>query len=203
MNIKKITGYLFALILIFAVLFVPGCAKQNDDQNNQTANVTTIESTTQVPDEDPSSEEQSTEEDIEQETYDIEDDTLEDETIPPIEDQIPENGEYTTLEQVSTYIHLYGHLPDNYITKDEAKKLGWDAGKGNLWDVAPGACIGGDRFGNYEGLLPEKKGRQYFECDVDYEGGKRGAQRVVYSNDGLVYYTADHYESFVLFFGEE
>ena len=63
--------------------------------------------------------------------------------------------------------------------------------------------IGGSRFGNYEGLLPESEGRSYYECDIGTRGAaSRGAQRLVYSNDGLVYYTADHYESFELLYGE-
>jgi len=93
-------------------------------------------------------------------------------------------------------IHTYGELPDNYITKDEAYDLGWNNKKGNLWDVAEGKSIGGDEFGNYEGNLPEANGRQYYECDIDYEGGYRNSKRIVYSNDGLIYYTEDHYETF-------
>ena len=117
--------------------------------------------------------------------------------------EISEDGEYYSKDDVALYIHLYEHLPDNYITKNEAKELGWVSSKGNLWDVAPGRCIGGDNFGNREGLLPEKKGRKYYECDVDYEGGYRTEDRLIYSNDGLVYYTGDHYNSFELMYGEE
>ena len=86
-------------------------------------------------------------------------------------------------------MHLFEHLPDNYITKAEAKALGWVSTKGNLWDVAPGKSIGGDRFGNYEKVLPEKKSRKYYECDVNYEGGYRIDDRLVYSSDGLIYFT--------------
>ena len=65
-------------------------------------------------------------------------------------------------------------------------------------------CIGGDRFGNYEGLLPEKDGRTYYECDIDTLGAEtRGVKRIVYSSDGFIYYTEDHYESFELLYGEE
>ena len=112
------------------------------------------------------------------------------------EDELAEDGIYTSKEEVALYIHTYGHLPENYITKKEAESLGWNSKKGNLWDVAPGMSIGGSHFGNYEGLLPEKKGRKYYECDLDYEGGYRGAKRLIYSNDGLIFYTEDHYESF-------
>ena len=101
---------------------------------------------------------------------------------------------YTDKEDVALYIVLYGHLPYNYITKEEAESLGWSGG--SLSPYAPGMSIGGSRFGNYEGLLPKAKGRKYYECDIDYDGGKRNAKRLVYSNDGLVFYTEDHYASF-------
>ena len=97
---------------------------------------------------------------------------------------------------MALYLHIYGYLPDNYITKKEAQDLGWDSKKGNLDQVAPGMSIGGSYFGNYEGMLPEKKGRKYYECDLDYEGGYRGAKRLIYSNDGLIFYTEDHYKTF-------
>ena len=130
------------------------------------------------------------------------------ETPPPEEKEpvdedvplLPEDGAYTTKEDVALYIHLYGHLPDNFITKKEARKLGWE--KGSLEPYAPGKCIGGDYFGNYEGLLP--KDREYTECDIDTLGAEsRGAKRIVFSDDGLIYYTPDHYESFELLYGEE
>lgn len=113
---------------------------------------------------------------------------------------LPEDGSYTSKEDVALYIHLYGHLPPNFITKKEAEKLGWKGG--SLEPFAPGMCIGGSRFGNYEGALPEKDGRSYTECDIDTLGAdKRGAKRIVFSNDGLIYYTEDHYESFELLYG--
>ncbi len=109
---------------------------------------------------------------------------------------VTEDGEYSDKEHVAAYIHKYNKLPDNYITKAEAEDLGWVSTKGNLWKVAPGKSIGGDRFGNYEGLLPKKKGRTYYECDIDYKGKTRNAKRIIYSNDGLIFYTSDHYETF-------
>lgn len=109
---------------------------------------------------------------------------------------------YTTAEDVALYLHTYQELPPNFITKKEAQALGWPGG--SLEEYAPGKCIGGDRFGNYEGLLPESEGRTYKECDIDTLGAKsRGARRIVFSNDGLIYYTLDHYESFELLYGEE
>ena len=122
----------------------------------------------------------------------------------PAEDApvIAEDGSYTTKEDVALYIHTYGHLPGNFITKKDAQALGWTGG--SLEPYAPGRCIGGSHFGNYEGILPEKEGRSYTECDIDTLGAdKRGAKRIVFSNDGLIYYTEDHYESFELLYGEE
>ena len=99
---------------------------------------------------------------------------------------------YTSAEDVAAYIHENGQLPDNFMTKDEARKLGWEGG--SLEEYAPGMAIGGDKFGNYEGILPKAKGRQYYECDIDTIGrDSRGAKRLVYSNDGLIYYTEYHY----------
>lgn len=116
--------------------------------------------------------------------------------------EIDENGSYTSKDDVALYIHTFGHLPQNFITKKEAQKLGWSGG--SLEPYAPGKCIGGSHFGNYEGLLPEKDGRSYTECDIDTLGkNSRGAKRIVFSNDGLIYYTDDHYESFTLLYGEE
>ena len=118
------------------------------------------------------------------------------------ESSIDEDGEYTSKDDVALYIHTYNKLPKNFITKDEAEDLGWHGG--GLDKYAPGMSIGGDRFGNYEGNLPEKRGRTYHECDIDTRGKKsRGAKRIVFSNDGLVYYTDDHYETFELLYGEE
>lgn len=114
-----------------------------------------------------------------------------------------EDGIYTSKEDVAAYLHEYGHLPSNFITKKEAKKLGWVSSEGNLDEVASGMSIGGDYFGNYEGILPEADDRDYYECDIDFDGTYRNAKRIVFSNDGLIYYTEDHYETFELLYGEE
>ena len=115
---------------------------------------------------------------------------------------ISENGAYSSKDEVAEYLHEFGHLPPNYLTKKEAQDLGRVANKGNLWEVAPGKSIGGDRFGNREGLLPEAPGRKYYECDIDFDGSYRNAKRIIYSNDGLIFYTEDHYESFQQLYGE-
>lgn len=115
---------------------------------------------------------------------------------------LDESGSYTSKEDVALYIYTYGKLPENFITKKEAKKLGWDGG--SLEPYAPGMAIGGDRFGNYEGLLPEEDGVTYTECDIDTVGAKsRGAKRIVFSNTGNIYYTEDHYKTFEQLYGEE
>ena len=130
-------------------------------------------------------------------------------SVPPeMPDQFPEDlpaldedGTYNTRDEVALYLWTYGHLPDNYITKSEARDLGWTGG--SVEQVAPGYAIGGDRFGNREGLLPQEY--DYRECDVDTIGqDSRGAQRLVYTEDcACIYYTGDHYESFTLLYGEE
>lgn len=119
-----------------------------------------------------------------------------DNTSPEESVVIDEDGRYTSKDEVALYIHTYGRLPGNFIRKNDAMDLGWDASKGNLWDVTDEMSIGGDRFGNREGLLPDESGRQWYEADIDYQGGYRNALRIVYSSDGLIYYTEDHYESF-------
>lgn len=109
---------------------------------------------------------------------------------------LDQNGTYSEAADVALYLYTYGELPDNFITKNEARDLGWTGG--GLEDYAPGKCIGGDTFGNREGLLPEGK---YHECDVGTLGrDSRGAERIVWDEDGNIYYTADHYESFELLY---
>ena len=135
-------------------------------------------------------------------------------TAAPVESIIDEPGEsepeslldpdgwYYSAEDVALYLVTYGELPSNFITKNEARDLGWEGG--SVEKYLEGAAIGGDKFGNREGILPKADGRQYYECDIDTDGqNSRGARRLVYSNDGLIYYTEDHYESFILLIGEE
>lgn len=113
-------------------------------------------------------------------------------TVPPA---VTRGRYYYDIESVVLYLHTYGELPDNYVTKSEAGKLGWSGG--SVERYKDGAAIGGDRFGNREGLLPKASGRSYTECDIDTNGqNSRGAKRLVFSNDGLYFYTDDHYKSF-------
>lgn len=115
---------------------------------------------------------------------------------------IDEEGWYSEKEEVALYLMTYHSLPSNYITKKEAQALGWQGG--SLEAFSPGMSIGGDHFGNYEGALPEDANRTYTECDIDTQNAiERGAKRIVFSNDGLIFYTEDHYETFVqLLMGE-
>lgn len=172
---------LFSLLLVLAMLFsLAACGAAPDEGAALPAADTQVTDTQtpEVPDQPP-----------------------EDEADAP-EDALPEDGYYYAKDDVALYIHTYGHLPDNFITKKEAEELGWSGG--SVEKYAPGMAIGGSRFGNYEGLLPEAEGRSYTECDIDTEGASsRGAKRIVFSNDGLIYYTGDHYESFELLYGEE
>ncbi len=120
---------------------------------------------------------------------------LPEQTVNADETTPDESGAYTTKDDIAAYLIAYGKLPQNFMTKSEARALGW--GGGGLDDYSYGKCIGGDEFGNNEGLLPDKAGRTYYECDVDtLHRDDRGAKRIVFSSDGLIYYTEDHYESF-------
>lgn len=120
---------------------------------------------------------------------------------PAQEPSLDEDGTYTTKEDLALYLHLYGHLPSNFVTKKEARAAGWTGG--SVEAFFPGMCIGGDYYGDYEGNLPKAKGRSWQECDVNTLGRRsRGAERIVWSNDGLIYYTGDHYETWELLYGE-
>ena len=116
-------------------------------------------------------------------------------TVARTPEPTPE-GPIIEPQAIADYLFVYGELPENFLTKKEAQALGWDSSRNYVSDVAPGMSIVGDRFGNYEGLLPKAKGRQYYECDCYYVEGKRNAYRIIFSNDGLVYYTGDHYQTF-------
>ena len=108
---------------------------------------------------------------------------------------ISEDGEYCTVNEVAAYIKEYHKLPSNYITKSEAKSLGWQGGP--LKKYAPGKSIGGDVFSNRQGILPKISGK-YIECDINANGTDRGPERIVFSSDGSkIYYTPDHYTTFI------
>lgn len=180
----KRKSFLFAVLILF-VTILTGC--RQDVPQRETGSSVTIQSETERPETTTPPK------------------TGQPEIKQPVQEEaaLREDGEYTSKEDVAAYLYLFGRLPENFITKEEARKLGWVSAEGNLSEVAPGKSIGGDYFGNYEGVLPEKEGREYHECDIDSDGGYRGAKRIVYSNDGLIYYTEDHYETFELLYGEE
>ena len=198
---KRILSLLLALLI---ALFAVGCGTEDvlsglDEAIGYLEDIEQLDSGENISgesDEQSKLGENASDEDIEQPQSDQ---NTSDEVV---EQTLDEDSSYTTAEDVALYIHIYGRLPSNFITKNEARDLGWEGG--GLEPYAPGKCIGGDRFGNYEGLLPEKDGRYYTECDIETLGkDSRGAKRIVFSNDGLIYYTDDHYESFELLYGEE
>jgi hypothetical protein len=199
MKMKKYVHFLLIFLLTFLLAACGGTQSDSVADQAQTAVDQIVDSLDEEAVTDEAEEDYETyEEDEESLSEDV------DESLPEEgeESLLAEDGTYTSKEDVALYIYQYGHLPDNFITKKEAEKLGWSGG--SLEPYAPGKCIGGSRFGNYEGLLPEKDGRIYTECDIDTLGAsKRGAKRIVYSNDGLIYYTGDHYETFELLYGEE
>ena len=168
---------ILSLLLMLSVLFAPMLTGCTQEQIDTAAGVLSavLEET---------EEEQSTEVEPQSDLSDSSE--AEDQPLDP-------DGSYTDKDEVAEYIDTYGELPDNFITKNEAKALGWDSSKGNLQEVAPGKSIGGDRFGNYEGRLPDGK---WTECDINYHGGYRGSERLVFSEEGAIYYTNDHYETF-------
>ena len=185
---KRFSLFLCMLLMLFSMF--AGCAGTSE-QDSLAQNSTQIQS-------------EVTENSVETETQIESEIELEVESSSESEEVfLDENGSYTSKEEVAAYLHQYGKLPSNFITQKEAKKLGWVNTEGNLGEVAPGKSIGGDYFGNNEGLLPEAEDRDYYECDINTDGSYRGAERIVFSNDGLIYYTADHYDSFELLYGEE
>lgn len=186
MKFQKKISSLLGFLLLIAVLFT-GCSPAAKEP---AADVATGGAVTQSQSE------------AEQMTTSEEEAKPDEKTIPQGA-SISEDGTYTSKDEVAAYLYEYGHLPSNFITKKEAKALGWISNEGNLEEVAPGMSIGGDYFGNYEGALPEADGREYHECDIDFDGAYRNAKRIVYSNDGLIYYTEDHYNTFALLYGEE
>lgn len=184
---KRQKGSLWISLLLAVILTIgslAGCRNSGTAQPQENAAV--LQSITE--------ENQSAQQEAQENTGQEIPDTAEPAQTSPEEElpDIDEDGSYTTKEDVALYIHTYGKLPSNFITKKEAEKLGWDGG--SLEPYAPGKCIGGNYFGNYEGLLPDGN---YKECDIDTLGKKkRGAKRIIYSDDGRIYYTDDHYESF-------
>ncbi len=100
------------------------------------------------------------------------------------------------------WIKYLGELPNYYISKEYAKALGWINVKGNLSKVAPGYMIFG-RYYNSENKLPDAEDRIWYEADINYSGGYRNKERLLISNDGIIFVTYDHYETFAEIIGKE
>ena len=180
------------LAVIMTVVLMTGCAGAGKEDAQENVAVLTTVTEQESREEISGPESEDTDEEAEEAAGPASEKTAEAEPDDFAEKRIDENGSYTTKDDVALYIHTYGKLPSNFITKKEAQKLGWTGG--SLEPYAPGKCIGGNHFGNYEGILPDGN---YKECDIDTLGKKsRGAKRIIYSDDGRIYYTEDHYESF-------
>ena len=181
MNFKKKLWRLLSVLstLLLVILPISGCDYSfSAESNTETGTYTTLSETTD------STSDSATEQIDETDGY------------------LDKDGSYTSKEDIMNYLIEYGQLPNNFITKKEAKKLGWSGG--SLEPYAPGKCIGGDYFGNYEKVLPVVSGRTYHECDIDTLNAKsRGAKRIIYSDDGQIYYTDNHYKSFTLLYGDD
>lgn len=182
---KRILSFVLSLIMLFALL--SGC--ENSAVTGEDISKA-LDSIGEALDSIPTTDNETPEESSPVPDTGLPDES-EDEQLPSID----EGGSYTSKDDVALYIQTYGKLPSNFISKSEARAAGWSGG--SLEPYFPGCCIGGDRFGNYESLLPTAEGRTYTECDIDTLGkDSRGAKRIVFSNDGLIFYTDDHYESF-------
>ena len=195
-NIENTRRKIFRLIAVFLIIILSlglfGCKKKTTEENNPQGIQETVQSEGQDEGQGLDSNEDAADESKEKPSSENDDSYIAESNDYPDED-----GYYYTKDEVALYIHVYGHLPDNYMTKKDAKKLGWSGG--SLEKFAPGMVIGGDRFGNYEGSLPD--GKKYTECDIDtYKKKKRGAKRIVFSDDGYIYYTEDHYDTFELLY---
>lgn len=163
-NTKRLARVGISLLLILVMIMTfAGCGKKDQQKQTEPSAKTTVTEQT----------------------------SAETQTEPQAGAGIDADGTYDSRDEVAAYIVAFGKLPSNYMTKKEARKLGWEGG--SLERYAPGMCIGGDRFGNYERQLPDD---EYQECDIDTLGrDSRGAKRLVYS-DEAIYYTEDHYRSF-------
>ena len=194
---------MLVLALVMVLSFAGGCSAQPKQRKTEKETTVSVENTAEKETEAKGSAEKETAAKDKKSGNEKETKKDKKQDDDDAEIDVVEDGEYSTKDEVAAYLNEFGHLPDNYITKNEAQDLGWNSSKGNLWDVAPGKSIGGDKFGNREQRLPTKKGRKYYECDVNYDGGYRNSDRIIYSNDGLIYFTEDHYKTFELLYGDE
>ena len=189
---EKFKKYLLTLLSVTMLMGSSGCIKPKPEPSpSPTPAVTASPEPSAEPTAEPSAEPTS-------------EPTAEPEPAPSNEPEITisEDDVYDTKDEVALYIYTFHHLPSCFMTKKEARKKGWTSGALNR--TIKGMCIGGDYFGNYEGLLPDT-GEDYYECDIDtMHSRSRGAKRIIYTLDGDVWYTEDHYESYVqLYDGDE
>lgn len=198
MNFKKKLWRLLSVLstLLLVILPISGCDYSfSAESTTETGTYTTLSETTDNNSALDSATEQS-------KTGSKDTSTTEKKQIDETDGYLDKDGSYTSKEDVMNYLIEYGQLPGNFITKKEAKKLGWSGG--SLEPYAPGKCIGGDYFGNYEKVLPVVSGRTYHECDIDtLNANSRGAKRIIYSDDGQIYYTDNHYKTFTLLYGDD
>ena len=198
MNFKKKLWRLLSVLstLLLVILPISGCDYSfREESTTETGTYTTLSETTDNNSVLDSATKQS-------KTGSKDTSTTEKKQIDETDGYLDKDGSYTSKEDVMNYLIEYGQLPGNFITKKEAKKLGWSGG--SLEPYAPGKCIGGDYFGNYEKVLPVVSGRTYHECDIDtLNANSRGAKRIIYSDDGQIYYTANHYKTFTLLYGDD
>ncbi|MBR6879491.1 MAG: ribonuclease [Clostridiales bacterium] len=198
---KKLSSILIILALLLSV--ATGCSGKKDKSSRETRQTRTT-ATTETGEATKATETSETSEtakptETSETSQTTETSETSEETSATTSEAIDRDGTYTSKDDVALYLYTYGELPSNFITKKEARDLGWSGG--SVEDYAPGMCIGGDHFGNYEGVLPDGN---YRECDIDTLGkSSRGAKRIIWSDDGRIYYTDDHYESFTLLYGEE
>ena len=188
-----------ALALALCVTFLPACggstpATGSTQQGLALENVQADQSNAASDAEADNSSASDTAADLQ--TDSVATDPAERKALAEAEATVTEDGTYNSKEEVAADIHLCGRLPPNFISKTKARNAGWESSEGNLDEVLPGYSIGGSKYWNDDGALPEESGRSWTECDINYQGGYRGSERIIFSNDGLVYYTSDHYETF-------
>ena len=198
---RALSVWLLAILLLFnacAVALLPDATQTDDNSPHSSIDLENRGTATPIKPEDSGastpvdSKGPATGESVDFEEHDS------DAQAPPggLDERLPVYGaSYYDLTNVVLYLEAYGELPPNYITKNEARALGWEGG--SVEKYKEGAAIGGDFFGNYEGLLPDDAGQRYTECDIDTDGySSRGSRRLVFSDGGRYFYTSDHYESF-------
>ena len=198
MNLKKKLWRLLSVlsILLLVILPISGCDYSfSAESNTETGTYTTLSETTDYTSD--SATEQNKTSNIESGNTS----TTEKKQIDETDGYLDKDGSYTSKEDIMNFRQL-GSLTPGHPEYGHTVGIGWSGG--SLEPYAPGKCIGGDYFGNYEKVLPVVSGRTYHECDIDTLNAKsRGAKRIIYSDDGQIYYTDNHYKSFTLLYGDD